>query len=399
MRISKRITALGAVVVAAAGIAGCGSGIPGDSVASVAGNPITTQAFNHWMYVAAKGNAAESPGAPVIVPTDPPTFKGCLKQVREQIPSLAKTSDKAIETDCKSLFTSLSSQVLGFLIDAYWYQADAYKLHIKVTNAQVTKALAAAKKSEFPTAASYATFLTETGQTQADINYRIRINQVYKDLLARNTKKVTAADISTYFAAHPTEFGTPAERNIRIVRTNSESQAKAALAALKAGQSWDDVAKKYSVDTATKNDGGLLTDVTNGEEEHALNEVAFSAPLNTLEGPVHGTFGWYVVEVIKITPATHETIAKATALIKQLLNSQNQTAAENVVTKNSEKNWGKQTLCRAAYSMSQCHGYTAPKTTTTTTPSTTTPATATSTTGTSTAPASTTSTATTSTTG
>jgi foldase protein PrsA len=395
MRISKRITALGAVVVAAAGIAGCGSGIPGDSVASVAGNPITTQAFNHWMYVAAKGNAAESPGAPVIVPTDPPTFKGCLHQVRVQIPSLAKTSDKAIEADCKSLFTSLSSQVLGFLIDAYWYQADAYKLKIKVTDAEVTKALAAAKKSEFPTAASYTTFLTETGQTQLDINYRIRINQVYKDLLARYTKKVTPAAIASYFASHPTQFGTPAQRNIRIVRTNSESQAKAALAALQLGQSWTVVAKKYSVDTATKNDGGLLTDVTNGEEEHALNEVAFSAPLNKLEGPVHGTFGWYVVQVIKITPATHETLAKATALIKQLLNSQGQTAAEALVTKYSTKNFGKQTLCRTAYSMSQCHGYKAPSTTTT--PATTTPATATTTTATTPTVTSTTSSSTTTT--
>ncbi len=364
----KLTAALGATVIAAAGIAGCGSGIPGDSVASVAGNPITTQAFNHWMYVAAKGNAAQSPGSPVIVPTDPPTFKACLKQVRQQIPALAKTSDKTIEQDCSSLFTSLSSQVLGFLIEAYWYQADAHKLGIKVTDAQVAKALAQAKKSQFPTTAAYKTFLTETGQTQADINYRIRINQIYKELLSRNTKKITPAAIAQYFSSHPTEFGTPAQRDIRIVRTNSKAQAAAALAALKSGQSWDTVAKKYSVDAATKNDGGQLTAITNGEEEHALNQVAFSAPLNTLEGPVHGTFGWYVVLVNKITPATHESMAKAQPLIKQLLTSTYQTSAQTVLNNYSKKHWGGQTLCRTAYSMTDCHGYKAPSTTTTTSP-------------------------------
>jgi hypothetical protein len=114
--------ALGAFFVVAAALAGCGSGVPGNSVASVAGNPITTDAFNHWMYVAAKSQAAQNPGAPVIVPTDPPDFKACIAQAKKLIPSLAKTSDAQLKTDCKQLFTSLSGQVMTFLIKAYWYQ-------------------------------------------------------------------------------------------------------------------------------------------------------------------------------------------------------------------------------------------------------------------------------------
>ena len=78
MKISRSILALGAFFVLGAGIAACGSDVPGNSVADMAGNPVTTQAFNHWMYVAAKGNAAQGgPGSPVVVPTDPPRFNGC----------------------------------------------------------------------------------------------------------------------------------------------------------------------------------------------------------------------------------------------------------------------------------------------------------------------------------
>ena len=51
--------ALGAFFAVAGGIAACGSSVPGNSVADVAGNPITLQAFNHWMYVAAKSQAAQ----------------------------------------------------------------------------------------------------------------------------------------------------------------------------------------------------------------------------------------------------------------------------------------------------------------------------------------------------
>ena len=88
MKARRSILALGAFFVLAAAVAGCGSGEPGNSVADVAGNPITTQAFNHWMYVAAKSQAAQSPGSPVIVANDPPKFTKCVAQVRKQVPSL-----------------------------------------------------------------------------------------------------------------------------------------------------------------------------------------------------------------------------------------------------------------------------------------------------------------------
>ena len=70
-------------VVAALIVAGCGSSssssssagsVPSSDAAVVAGNPITKRAVYHWMYVDAKGEAAQSPGSPVIVPTDPPDF-------------------------------------------------------------------------------------------------------------------------------------------------------------------------------------------------------------------------------------------------------------------------------------------------------------------------------------
>ncbi len=198
----RRFAALGAFFVVSVALAACGSGVPGDSVADVAGNPITTRAFDHWMYVAAKSQAAQSPGAPVIVPNDPPNFNNCIAQVRKQVPQLSKDSDKTIRTDCKSLFTTLSNQVLDFLIKGYWYQAEATREHIKVTDAQVQKAFDTAKKQQFPTAAGFNTFLSQTGQTLQDILFRFRINQVFKELLAHHSSKVTPADIQAYYNSH-----------------------------------------------------------------------------------------------------------------------------------------------------------------------------------------------------
>lgn len=229
--------ALGAFFVLAIGLTACGSSVPGNSVANVAGNPITLQAFNHWMFVAAKGSS-QSATAPVIVPNDPPKFTNCIAQAKKEIPSLAKTSEATLRTDCSQLFTSLSGQVLDFLIKSYWYQADAHNLKVNVTDAQVTKQFNTDKKQSFPQAAQYTAFLKQSGQTEADILYRVRVNLIFQALVKKQTKTVTPAQISTYYNAHKSSYGKPETRNIRIILASTEADATKAIAALKAGQSW-----------------------------------------------------------------------------------------------------------------------------------------------------------------
>ena len=361
------ILALGACSVLAAAVAGCGSAVPGNSVADVAGNPITTAAFNHWMYVAAKGAASQSPGAPVIVPTDPPNFTGCIAQVRQQIPSLKKTSDTQLKSECGQLFTSLSSQVMDFLIKSYWYQADAAALHLKVSNAQVQQQLDKDKAQQTPTAASFQQLLTASGLTLQDLLYRIRVSLIYMDLVNKHNTKVTPAEIQAYYGLHKSTFGSQEARNIRIVLANTAAQASAAKAALASGQSWSSVAKKYSIDPTTKNTGGLLTGVTKGQQDAALGNAAFSAPVNKLLGPVKAQLanGYYVFEVTGIKHPTQQSLAQATAQIQQLLSSQAQTNAATAVDNHAKKSWQSKTTCRSGYAMSDCPGYKAPSTATT----------------------------------
>jgi foldase protein PrsA len=367
MKTLRSIPALGAFfVLVALAVSACGSGVPGNSVAVVAGNPISLKAFNHWMYVDAKGQAASSPGQPVIVPNDPPDFTNCIASARAQIPTLKKTPAKTLRADCKQLFTSLSSQVMDFLIKAYWYQGSAHKLGIKLTDAQVAAAVATAKKGQFTTPAQFTAYLKQTGQTQQDIAYRVRVSQTYKKLTERHPTTVTPAKIAAYYAAHKSQFGTPETRSMRIVLTKSAAQANTARKALQHGQSWAAVAKKYSTDPTTKNKAGVLTNVTAGQQDASLSKAAFAAPVNKLLGPIKGQFGYYVLEVTKITPATQKSLAASTPLIKQTLAGQLQQAAQAAVDSSAKKDWLSKTTCRSEYAIADCKGYKAPKTSTAT---------------------------------
>jgi foldase protein PrsA len=369
MKLRKSIMALGAFFALAAGISGCGSGVPGNAVADVAGNPITTQAFNHWMFVAAKSNAAQS-GAPVIVPNDPPSFTNCISQARKLLGAqVAKQTSSQLRNECNTLFTSLSSQVMDLLITAYWYQADAAKRHVKVTPAEVTAQFNLEKQTSYPTPAAFATFLKQSGFTIQDLMFRTRVQVIFNKLVQQELKPVTSSDIAAYYETHKSQFGTAETRNLRIVLTKSQSQAQAALSALKSGQSWNAVAKKYSIDATTKDKGGQLSNVSQSSgQDQTLEQAAFSAPVNKLIGPVKGQFGYYVVEVTKITPGTQKSLAQATPLIRSTLTSQAQANAQTAVQNRAKKEWRAQTTCRSAYAMADCNGYKAPKSSATATP-------------------------------
>jgi foldase protein PrsA len=370
-------------VVAALIVAGCGSSsssssdagsVPSSDAAVVAGNPISKRAVYHWMYVDAKGEAAQSPGSPVIVPTDPPDFPKCIAQVKKEIPTLAKESDAKIRTACQSAFTSYSQAVMGFLITGYWYQGTAHKLGIKLTGAQLQQAITKAKtQSGIKTAAAYKQFLSTSGYTAEDIAFRIRISTIFSKLLKRHPTAVTDAQIASYYKAHKSSYGSAEKLNLRMVLAKTQANANAAKSALQGGQSWDAVAKKYSIDPNSKDTGGLLTGVTANQEDAALSKAAFSAPLNKLQGPVKGQFGYYVFEVLKTTPATQETLEQATPAIKKTLTTQNQAAAQKAVNTLAASQWKGSTVCSKLFATTDCSNYVKPKATPTPTAPATTP--------------------------
>ncbi|HEY3775355.1 MAG TPA: peptidyl-prolyl cis-trans isomerase [Solirubrobacteraceae bacterium] len=390
MKSRRSISALGAFFVAAALlVAGCGSSgaVPSGAVASVAGNSISTRALNHWMYLVVKSQSAQSPNSPVIVPNDPPEFTSCIKEAKAGYPQLKKETDAAVRKTCQGVFTQLSTEVMQFFIEGYWYQAYAHKLGITITQAEINKQLDKEKKQQgIKTNAAFAKFLKQYGYTTADINWRTRETLALQKLEAKYPTKVTSADIAAYYKAHASTFGTPETRDMRIVLAKTQATAQKALSALKSGQSWKTVAKKYSTDPTTKNNGGLLTNVSKGQQDAALSAAAFAAPQGKLVGPVKGSFGYYVVQVTKITPATQQSLAKATPQIKTTLANQKTTNASAQVNKKAKSLYGNRTLCAKYYVIQDCKGYKKPKTTSTaastapsTTPSTT-PATSSSTT-------------------
>lgn len=156
---------------------------PHNAVAVAAGAAITKVRFDHWMRIAAQGHASTQPGSPVIVPTDPPAFHGCITRLRHQDPTLGRTHARQLKIDCRHLFRALTRQTLDFLIKAEWYAADAGSEKITITKTEVTRALEQDKREQFSTPHAFRTFLRMTGQTVEDVRFRARVSLTFARLL------------------------------------------------------------------------------------------------------------------------------------------------------------------------------------------------------------------------
>jgi hypothetical protein len=93
-KLIRPIAALSAVFFVAVGLLACGgSGVSGNSVASVNGQQITQDAYNHWLSVAAASSAAALPGqkaaAKPAVPV-PPAYTACIAHLKAIEPKPAK---------------------------------------------------------------------------------------------------------------------------------------------------------------------------------------------------------------------------------------------------------------------------------------------------------------------
>jgi foldase protein PrsA len=138
------------------------------------------------------------------------------------------------------------------------------------------------------------------------------------------------------------------------VLTKSESRAQAAKRALQSGGSWSSVAKRFSVDQASKNQGGKLEGVAKGQQEKALDTAIFEADRGKLVGPVKTQFGYYVMEVTKVTEAKQQSLADSKQSIEQILASENQRKALDRFGKDYRSRWKGETKCKDGFVTPDC---------------------------------------------
>jgi foldase protein PrsA len=351
----KYLLVLALLGLGASSIAACGNEIPPGAVAQVSGETISEEEFNKWMEIAVKGQAQ---GGDAVVP-DPPDFQKCIAS-KKKTPApegQAKKSDAELKKECEQQYDTLKSEVMRFLIQAEWVTQEAEEQGVEVSDKAVQKSFEDQKKQTFPTDKAYKEFIKNSGMTEEDILFRVKLTQLQEKLtqkITEDAKKVTDEDIEEYYDKNKERFAQPERRDLRVVLTKNEAKAEQAKQALEDGDSWKAVVKKYSIDEASKAQGGKLPAVAKGQQEKALDDAVFSAEKGSIEGPVKTQFGWYVFEVEKITPESQQSLEQSKDTIKNLLRSERQQKTLDEFVEDFRKRYKDETECADDYRVAEC---------------------------------------------
>lgn len=167
---------------------------------------------------------------------------------------------------------------------------------------------------------------------------------------------VTEEEISDYYDANKTTYYVKPSRQIRhilIVPQASEATATgaptatspggvtqadwdAALATaqevkrtLVASEDWEGLAAQYSGDPSTKDSGGDLGTVYQGQMLESFEKAAFALELDEISDPVQTPYGYEIIQVTSITVGGQKTLEEVRSEIESTLLSQAKDEAWN----------------------------------------------------------------------
>jgi foldase protein PrsA len=356
------------LLAAAAAIAGCGDNLSPSAVARVGDEPIEKSEFDHWLATAAASQqAALAPGgaqdaaAPV-----PPEFNDCVATKQEQASALeqaggaqpATPSEDELRDQCEQEYELLKEQVMQFLIQAEAIEQEAEERDLSVSDEEVTSRLDDLKQQSFRSDEEYQRFLESSGMTEEDLLFRIRIDlliaEIRDDVLAEE-EEVSDEEVAAYYEENQDQppIGQPEQREVRVVVTRNEEQATNAREALEEGDDFDAVAKKFSIDPASKNRGGKLT-LQQGAEEEELDEAVFSAKVGELTGPVETPLGFYVFEVSDVRPGSTQTLEQSREAIVEILKTEQEQEALTEFQEQFDDEVREETVCAEEFTIVSC---------------------------------------------
>ncbi len=311
-------------------------GVPSDAVATVDGTAIPVAEFNRTLKVNSAANGGVAP--------DPPNYTKCIAAKKKTSPKL---SQSALKKACEKDWNNSKDTIMTSLIQQKWFELEAEDRGITVSEADVKTRFGQLKQQSFPKEADYKKFLKQYNQTEADILKLVRASMIQEKVQQEVTAIPTPStgQVKDEYEKNKDKYATPASRDLNLVFNSSKAKAEAAKSELDGGASWSSVAKKYSQDSVSKQNGGKFPGVTKGQFPEELDKAVFAAKKGVIVGPIKTQYGYYVFEVTKATAGKQQSLAQATQQIRSTIQQEaQQKAQENFQTEFTDK-WRKKTRC------------------------------------------------------
>jgi len=151
--------------------------------------------------------------------------------------------------------------------------------------------------------------------------------------------KVSEEELKKAYEQETVGDKTASVRHILLLTQGKSEAEKAAtktkiegiLAEAKTGADFAELAKKYSEDPGSKDNGGLYENFSRGQMVQAFEDAAFSVPVGELSGVVETSYGYHIIKVIGRQKETRSYDAVKGEIEARLKQTQQGKVVENYV--------------------------------------------------------------------
>ena len=307
-----------ALLLPALVLAGCSKEVPAGAIAAVGDGVITQEQFDEiWSEAQAQ---YKSQGI-----TLPEEGTAQYKQIKASIVNYLVQNEVIAQVAAEE---SVDIKVDG--------EDVSVPMNIKVTDKELQDRIKQIK-TQVGGEKKFTKLLKEQGYTlealEAQLTASLLQSKVQQKVVAEI--KVSDKQLQEYYEKNKEQFQQGATVDARHVLVKNKADADKVYDLLEADNSdanWKKVAKQYSTDTGTKNNGGELGSFPKGRMVKAFEDAAFGLEVNEVSAPVKTQYGWHVIEVTKKTPPTKQTFEQAKSMIQQtLMASQQQTVWQSFI--------------------------------------------------------------------
>jgi foldase protein PrsA len=252
-----------------------------------------------------------------------------------------------------------------------WLAGEAEERGVDVSERELGERLEQIIEQNFGGQKAFDQFKKQSGLSEEDVTERVRLTIVQERVLEEETPQpdeggnlpveVSDSRVEAFYEQNAAQFERPETRDVRVVLNKDEDKAAAALAELEAddsGSSWKQVAKQYSTDDASKNNGGLLRGIVEGQGgDAAFDQQVFGAAEDELDGPFETDSGFYVIQVTGITESETTPLSEASDQIRQQLASQTAAEIQDRFASGFVAKWTERTTCAEDFVTDRCRNF------------------------------------------
>ncbi len=355
MRARLRTTVAAAVsAVAVLSSLGCGNSgnasvnVPPGAVATVGDTVITRSAFVAQLRL----EAARRAKGGTVVPYDFPRFDACAAAKRNA------PNSSGGRQECKREFERLRPAAMKLLLQGEWLKQDAAARGLSLSAKELDAGVRKRQRVLGGTQSKrYQATLRSQGFTEQSLRESVRRALLIEKIRKSVNDQVaapSASQVAQFYEANKQAFALPERRDVRLVLARSEAKAEQAKRALADGESWEAVARRYSIDPASKDKGGKLKGYKRSKGAGELDDALFETPKGTLSGPLETQFGWYVFIVEKIMPARQQPLKEVRGELKDYLRRQEQTRVLTEFSNDWVSRYQGRTACAEDFKVAGC---------------------------------------------